>query len=81
VDITYRPAKCEDLEDAERVVQEAANELRVRHGMREAHHRRRGRDAAFDRPLRDNPEVSVRLRGAMDSGRAAARDLIEAGLS
>ncbi len=32
MDITYRPAKCEDLEDAERVVQEAANELRVRHG-------------------------------------------------
>src|SRR3984893_10812550 len=32
VDITYRPAKCEDLEDAERVVQEAGNELRVRHG-------------------------------------------------
>jgi GNAT superfamily N-acetyltransferase len=34
VDITYRPAKCEDLEDAERVVQEAGNELRVRHGRR-----------------------------------------------
>jgi GNAT superfamily N-acetyltransferase len=32
VDITYRSAKCEDLEDAERVVQEAGNELRVRHG-------------------------------------------------
>jgi GNAT superfamily N-acetyltransferase len=32
VDITYRPAKCQDLEDAERVVQEAGNELRVRHG-------------------------------------------------
>jgi GNAT superfamily N-acetyltransferase len=32
VDITYRPAKCEDLEDAERVVQEAGNELRMRHG-------------------------------------------------
>jgi hypothetical protein len=31
VDITYRPAKCEDLEEAERVVQEAGNELRVRH--------------------------------------------------
>lgn len=30
--ITYRPAKFEDLEDAERVVQEAGNELRVRHG-------------------------------------------------
>jgi GNAT superfamily N-acetyltransferase len=34
VDITYRPAECEDLEDAERVVQEAGNELRVRHGRR-----------------------------------------------
>ena len=32
--ITYRPAKGEDLEDAERVVQEAGNELRVRHGRR-----------------------------------------------
>lgn len=32
MDITYRPAKFEDLEDAERVVQEAVNELRVRHG-------------------------------------------------
>ncbi len=32
MDITYRPAKLEDLEDAERVVQEAGNELRVRHG-------------------------------------------------
>ena len=32
MDITYRPAKFEDLEDAERVVQEAGNELRVRHG-------------------------------------------------
>jgi GNAT superfamily N-acetyltransferase len=32
VDITYRPAKFEDLEDAARVVQEAGNELRVRHG-------------------------------------------------
>jgi GNAT superfamily N-acetyltransferase len=30
--ITYRPAMSEDLEDAERVVQEAGNELRVRHG-------------------------------------------------
>ena len=30
--ITYRPAKSEDLEEAERVVQEAGNELRVRHG-------------------------------------------------
>ena len=32
MDITYRAAKFEDLEDAERVVQEAGNELRVRHG-------------------------------------------------
>jgi ribosomal protein S18 acetylase RimI-like enzyme len=32
MDITYRPAKLEDLEEAERVVQEAGNELRVRHG-------------------------------------------------
>jgi GNAT superfamily N-acetyltransferase len=32
VDITYRPATFEDLEEAERVVQEAGNELRVRHG-------------------------------------------------
>jgi hypothetical protein len=32
VDITYRPAKFEDLEDAARVDQEAGNELRVRHG-------------------------------------------------
>jgi GNAT superfamily N-acetyltransferase len=34
VDITYRPAKLKDLEEAERVVQEAGNELRVRHGRR-----------------------------------------------
>jgi GNAT superfamily N-acetyltransferase len=34
MDITYRPAKFEDLEDAERVVQEAGNELRVRHGRK-----------------------------------------------
>jgi GNAT superfamily N-acetyltransferase len=34
VDITYRPAKFEDLADAERVVQEAGNELRVRNGRR-----------------------------------------------
>jgi GNAT superfamily N-acetyltransferase len=34
MDITYRPAKIEDLEDAERVAQEAGNELRVRHGGR-----------------------------------------------
>jgi GNAT superfamily N-acetyltransferase len=32
VDITYRPANVKDLEDAARVVQEAGNELRVRHG-------------------------------------------------
>ena len=32
MDITYRPAKFEDLEDAERVVQAAGNELRVRNG-------------------------------------------------
>jgi GNAT superfamily N-acetyltransferase len=32
MDITYRPAKLEDLEDAERVVKEAGNELRMRHG-------------------------------------------------
>ena len=32
MDITYRPAKFEDLEEAERVVQEAGNELRMRHG-------------------------------------------------
>jgi hypothetical protein len=32
VDITYRPAKFEDLEIAERVAQESGNELRVRHG-------------------------------------------------
>ena len=32
MDITYRLAMFEDLEDAERVVQEAGNELRVRHG-------------------------------------------------
>ena len=32
MDITYRPARCEDLEDAERIVQVAGNELRVRHG-------------------------------------------------
>ena len=34
MDITYRPAKFEDLADAERVVQEAGNELRVRNGRR-----------------------------------------------
>jgi len=32
MDISYRPANFEDLENAERVVQEAGNELRVRHG-------------------------------------------------
>jgi len=32
MDIAYRPAKLEDLEHAERVVQEAGNELRMRHG-------------------------------------------------
>jgi GNAT superfamily N-acetyltransferase len=32
MDITYRPAKPEDLEEAERVVQEAGNALRVRYG-------------------------------------------------
>jgi ribosomal protein S18 acetylase RimI-like enzyme len=32
VDITYRPARSEDLEDAERIVQVAGNELRLRHG-------------------------------------------------
>ena len=32
MDITYRPAKPEDLEEAERVAQQSANALRVRHG-------------------------------------------------
>ena len=32
MDITYRPAKPEDLEEAARVVQQSANALRVRHG-------------------------------------------------
>src|SRR6476660_4881633 len=32
MDINYRRAELEDLEGAERVVQEAGNELRVRHG-------------------------------------------------
>ncbi len=32
MDITYRPAKAEDLEEAERVVQQSGNALRVRHG-------------------------------------------------
>ncbi len=34
MDITYRPAKLEDLEEAERVVQQSANALRVSHGLR-----------------------------------------------
>jgi GNAT superfamily N-acetyltransferase len=34
MEITYRPAKSEDLEDAERVVQEAASALRIRQGLR-----------------------------------------------
>src|SRR6266403_3618872 len=32
MDITYRPAKPEDLEEAERVAQQSGNALRVRHG-------------------------------------------------
>ena len=32
MDITYRPAKPEDFEEAERVVQQSGNALRVRHG-------------------------------------------------
>jgi GNAT superfamily N-acetyltransferase len=32
MEITYRPAKLEDLEEAARVVQQSANALRVRHG-------------------------------------------------
>jgi len=32
MDITYRPAKPEDLAEAERVVQQSGNALRVRHG-------------------------------------------------
>jgi hypothetical protein len=32
MDITYRPAKQEDLEEAERVVQQSGNALLVRHG-------------------------------------------------
>ncbi len=32
MDITYRPAKQEDLEEAERVAQQSGNALRVRHG-------------------------------------------------
>jgi GNAT superfamily N-acetyltransferase len=34
MEITYRPATSEDLEDAERVVQEAISALRVRHGLK-----------------------------------------------
>ena len=34
MEITYRSAKFEDLEDAERVVQQSISELRVRHGGR-----------------------------------------------
>jgi len=34
MDITYRPAKQEDLEEAERVAQQSGNELRVRYGGR-----------------------------------------------
>ena len=34
MEITYRPAKQEDLEEAERVAQQSGNELRVRHGGR-----------------------------------------------
>ena len=34
MDITYRPAKPEDLEEAERVAQQSGNALRVRHGGR-----------------------------------------------
>src|SRR6266403_1498754 len=33
MDITYRPAKAEDLEEAERVAQQSGNALRVRHGL------------------------------------------------
>jgi hypothetical protein len=32
MDIAYRPAKPEDLEEAERVVQQSGNALLVRHG-------------------------------------------------
>jgi GNAT superfamily N-acetyltransferase len=32
MDVTYRPARPEDLEEAERVVQQSGNALRVRHG-------------------------------------------------
>src|ERR671932_25830 len=33
MDIAYRPAKPEDLEPAVRIVQQAYNDLRVRHGL------------------------------------------------
>src|SRR5258707_13626951 len=33
MDITYRPAKPEDLEEAARVVQQSGSALRVRHGL------------------------------------------------
>jgi len=33
MDIIYRPAKPEDLEEAERVVQQSGNALLVRHGL------------------------------------------------
>jgi len=33
MDVTYRPAKPEDLEEAERIVQQSGNALLVRHGM------------------------------------------------
>jgi GNAT superfamily N-acetyltransferase len=33
MDITYRPAKLEDLEEAARVVQQSASAVRVRHGV------------------------------------------------
>ena len=33
MDITYRPATPEDLEEAERVVQQSGNALLVRHGL------------------------------------------------
>ena len=32
MDITYRPARSEDLDEAVRVVQQAGNDLRTRHG-------------------------------------------------
>ncbi len=44
MDISYRPARPEDLEEGERVCLEAGNELRVRHGGRAG-----GAGAAIDR--------------------------------